>query len=141
MFPIKKGDIVFNHEQSKQLLKNGHISGRGKAYADGTVGNSLASGKLRPLQPGDKDYDLFKKFQDYQEKFKAQIIPPVNAIQKEVEAISRSISNVNTRNTEQLIHFSTGDIIVQGVQNVDGFAKAVKTHFPNDMIQALNTNR
>ncbi|MDE5590780.1 MAG: hypothetical protein K2J60_16850, partial [Acetatifactor sp.] len=38
MFPIKRGDIVFNHEQSEELLKNGHTSGRGKAYADGTVG-------------------------------------------------------------------------------------------------------
>lgn len=41
MFPIKKGDIVFNHEQSVNLLKNGHISGRGKAYADGTVGGFI----------------------------------------------------------------------------------------------------
>ena len=34
MFPIKKGDIVFNHEQTEALLKYGHISGHGKAYAD-----------------------------------------------------------------------------------------------------------
>ncbi len=48
MFPIKKGDIVFNHEQSVELLKNGHTSGRGKAYADGTVGGgkALINGKI-----------------------------------------------------------------------------------------------
>lgn len=34
---IKKGDIIFNHKQTEQLLKNGHISSRGKAYANGTA--------------------------------------------------------------------------------------------------------
>lgn len=69
MFPIKKGDIVFNHEQSVELLKNGHTSGRGKAYADGTVGGGkilTSDGSiLRPLQPGDKMYDLCQKFDAY----------------------------------------------------------------------------
>ena len=38
---IRKGDIIFNHKQTKQLLKNGHITGRGKikggAFARGTA--------------------------------------------------------------------------------------------------------
>lgn len=36
----KKGDIVFNHKQSEELLKNGYVTsggGRGKALADGTA--------------------------------------------------------------------------------------------------------
>lgn len=36
---LKKGDIVFNASQTEQLLKYGSISGRGRAYAEGTVGN------------------------------------------------------------------------------------------------------
>ena len=32
---VKKGDIIFNHKQTKSLLKNGYINSRGKAYADG----------------------------------------------------------------------------------------------------------
>lgn len=36
---LKKGDIIFNGEQTEQLLKHGRIAGHGKAYADGTVGN------------------------------------------------------------------------------------------------------
>lgn len=42
--PIQKGDIVFNHEQTKDLLRNGRTtrgSGRGKAYASG---NAFATG-------------------------------------------------------------------------------------------------
>jgi TP901 family phage tail tape measure protein len=38
---VKRGDIIFNHEQTKQLLKHGHITGRGKmkggAFAGGTA--------------------------------------------------------------------------------------------------------
>lgn len=35
---LKRGSIVFNHKQSEQLLSNGYITGRGKAYAEGTIG-------------------------------------------------------------------------------------------------------
>lgn len=34
---LKKGDIVFDAEQTEELLKRGHISSRGVAYAGGTV--------------------------------------------------------------------------------------------------------
>lgn len=34
---VKKGDIIFNHRQTEQLLKNGYVTGRGKAYASGTA--------------------------------------------------------------------------------------------------------
>ena len=33
---VKKGDIIFNHKQTEELIQNGHITGRGKAYANGT---------------------------------------------------------------------------------------------------------
>ena len=37
---INKGDIIFNHKQTEQLFKNGHVTsngGRGKAFVNGTV--------------------------------------------------------------------------------------------------------
>ena len=40
---VQKGDIIFNHKQSEELLKNGHVTGRGKlhggslSYASGTA--------------------------------------------------------------------------------------------------------
>lgn len=43
---LKKGDIIFNHKQSEELLKKGYVTsggGRGKAYANGT-NNSFAGG-------------------------------------------------------------------------------------------------
>ena len=40
---VPRGSIIFNHKQSEQLLKNGHITSRGKAYALGTTKNSGAA--------------------------------------------------------------------------------------------------
>lgn len=40
---VKPDDIIFNASQTKQLLKNGHINSRGKAYADGTGFTPLSS--------------------------------------------------------------------------------------------------
>lgn len=39
---VRKGDIIFNHKQTKQLLENGYVAGRGKlkggsAFASGTA--------------------------------------------------------------------------------------------------------
>lgn len=49
-FPIRRGDIVFNHRQSQELLRNKKVtsgSGRGNSYANGNAyleGNAFASG-------------------------------------------------------------------------------------------------
>lgn len=34
---VKKGDIIFNHRQTEDLLSKGYITGRGKAFAEGTA--------------------------------------------------------------------------------------------------------
>ena len=101
MFHIKPGDIVFNAEQSAALLKYGKISGRGKAYADGTVGDPFASGKLRPLQPGDRAYELQQKMNDYLAKMggdTASLLAPVNAMQKNMEQMTQALNTVNNIN-------------------------------------------
>ena len=54
--------IVFNHEQTEDLLKHGHISGRGKAYADGTVGGGKHSLNLLSITlfyfSGQSNYEI-----------------------------------------------------------------------------------
>lgn len=100
--PIKKGDIVFNHKQSEQLLKYGHISGRGRAYADGTVGSSLASGRLLPLADDHPSMELQRKFSAYMDKVSSnldELILPVNEIHKNMGNMSNVINNLNTINT------------------------------------------
>lgn len=44
---IKKGDIIFNHKQTEDLLSKGYVTGRGKAYASGTA----YSGLWNPTSP------------------------------------------------------------------------------------------
>lgn len=50
-FDVKKGDIIFNHKQTEELLKNGYVTGRGRAYAGGTVGGAAYSGLWNPTSP------------------------------------------------------------------------------------------
>ena len=115
MVSIKKGDIVFNHEQSEALLKNGHISGRGKAYADGTVGDKFASGVLRPPQPGDPMYDNIQKINAYFEQHNSAVsslLSPVNTIQRDMGQMAKSISTVNNVNNSRMQNVTIGDIHV-----------------------------
>ncbi len=105
MFPIKKGDIVFNHEQTEELLKNGHISGHGKAYADGTVGGGkvlLPDGQVLFRVPDDSPlFDLRRKAEAYMEKTGSkleEVLKPVNAIQHHFEEIEKIIDNSTYNN-------------------------------------------
>lgn len=43
---IPQGSVVFNAEQSKKLLKNGHINGRGRSYLSGTAYAGGAHGSI-----------------------------------------------------------------------------------------------
>lgn len=49
LFRHKKGDIIFNHKQTQDILKNGHTNSRGKAFAGGNV-NSLPKEYSLPSQ-------------------------------------------------------------------------------------------
>ncbi len=140
MFPIKKGDIVFNHEQSEQLLKNGHISGRGKAYADGNVGNTPIISIPDTFVLGRDGFEGMAGINLFND-FINSVATPMLSIDRNVDNIRNNVNSINNKSTQQQVSFSTGDIIVQGVQDVDGFAKAVKTHFPNAMLQAVNVTR
>lgn len=52
---IKKGDIIFNHKQTEDLLSKGRIIGRGKAYASGTA-YSKTDGMFSSYTIGDGGY-------------------------------------------------------------------------------------
>lgn len=138
---LPKDTVILNEEQTKKMLGNkGTVLGN--AYANGTIDVPVnLPSYLRPLQEGDKMYDLIQKMNNYQESFGGQIIHPVNAIQKNMDTIVRNISNVNNNSMQNVTNLNMGDIVVQGVQDVDGLAHAIKTRFPNAMIQAMSTTR
>ena len=67
----EKGDLIFNHLQTKELLDKGNIVKTGKAYANGNIQYSDGTviqpdgSVLRPLQPGDKMWDMYHAFDAY----------------------------------------------------------------------------
>jgi hypothetical protein len=74
---VKKGDIIFNHKQTESLLKNGYVTGRGKAYASGTSGNRkwFESGAFRDgWQFGDLYKTLFASELDLKENVTAGLV-------------------------------------------------------------------
>ncbi len=68
MSDLPKGTVIYNEEQTEKILDNKAVP-VGKAFADGTDDNiwtTLADGtRIRPLQPGDKMYDMVQKFDAY----------------------------------------------------------------------------
>ncbi len=116
MTNIQKGDIVFNHGQSVELLKHGHISGRGKAYADGTVGGSKVLTKdgriFEPYDP-DKDDSSFSKL------YKAWNAYYVN-VDKNIEDISRHlVMEHNQKMNKELTEFvNSASSVVNNTSNV-----------------------
>ena len=149
MFPIKKGDIVFSHEQSVELLKNGHTSGRGKAYADGTVGGGRflgADGHIySPIQPGDRAWDLIHKCKPLVDKIldgQEELVS--NAMidyQKQIQQITKTINNNNVinniannnRNIQPNITFGDIHITCPGVTD-----KQVAEKLPGLLDEALD---
>lgn len=50
---VKKGDIIFNHEQTKDLLSKGYVTGRGKLQGGYALASGTAyAGLWRPTDPG-----------------------------------------------------------------------------------------
>lgn len=121
---IPANSIVFNHLQTKELLSKGNIVGRGRALASGTalangtsnnaddsIWTTLADGsKVRPLQPGDKMYDLVQKFDAYFKSMDGNLEKLVpNSFyehQRQMEDMAKQINYVssvvnNNRNVQQ----------------------------------------
>lgn len=100
---LPKDTVILNEEQTNKMLNNkGTVLG--KAHANGTIDVPVnLPSYLRPLQEGDKMYDLIKKLETNNELIQSKIIPPVNSIQKNIDMVTRNISNVNNiKNTNNI---------------------------------------
>lgn len=140
MMSLKKGDIIFSHSQTKELLKNGKIHSRGKAvgthsYADGTPLKSA-------LKFAGADYSstqlaaLATKLTGVMDG----ISVGVDSIERRTTELANKVPNVTTNTANKTSNVTIGDIHVSGVQDVDSFAKAVKSYLPGKMLQELHKN-
>ena len=87
MSDLPKGTVIFNEEQTRQIMKNkGEVV---EAYKSGTVRMSdgtviTPEGKVHyPLTPSDRTYQMMKKFEEYFAANKDAFIKPANAMVKE----------------------------------------------------------
>lgn len=140
MMSLKKGDIIFSHSQTKELLKNGKIHSRGKAvgthsYADGTPLKSA-------LKFAGSDYSstqlaaLATKLTGVMDGISVGI----DSIERRTTELANKVPNVTTNTANKTSNVTIGDIHVSGVQDVDSFAKAVKSYLPGRMFQELHKN-
>lgn len=107
---LQPNDIVFNHLQTAELLKNGHISSRGKALANGTVNDGTivkSNGTVfRPLQPGDHGYELNQFVEQLKNKMIdfGEVIPRITDIDKNVDSITKNMNSINNNNSMRQIY-------------------------------------
>jgi len=96
---VKKGDIIFNHKQTEELLKNGRVTGRGKAYASGTAFASIDT--FTPYVPpsvssggnSNSDNDSSDDYNDDAEQVVDFIEMKLEEIEAIIEKTSSRISN------------------------------------------------
>ena len=149
MMDLPKDTVIYNEEQTKKIMDN-KIDVSGNAHADGTddtIWTTLADGtKVRPLQPGDKMYDLQQKFEAYFKSIDGNLEKLVpNSFYEQnrewnklADQITYANSVVNNKNVQQPVTIQVGDIHLTGVQDVNGLAHAIKTRLPNAMLQEMH---
>ena len=66
---LPKDAIIFNHLQTEQLFKNGHINSRGKSYANGNAyaGGTFYGDYLSKYQSGSSGYGSLDKAEEAEE--------------------------------------------------------------------------
>ena len=114
---LQKGDIVFNHLQTRELLSKGNYVGRGKAVASGTaltnatthVNSTVNDGV--PLYPSQETLDFMKRSKQWEMQMELianntyGILSPLHEIKRNTEnMISNvsSISNVTNNNKNNI---------------------------------------
>lgn len=153
MHNLQPGDIVFNHVQTEELLKNGHISSRGKAYANGTVNKPSVLDRLRAQGYEVQKYewkDMYGNLispQQMNEAAKAWVsgtyecLTPMNDFKEKIKETVKVIEGANVVNNtmnQQPISVTMGDIHLHEVQDVDGLSKAIIHQMPGKMLQAIH---
>jgi len=131
LFHHKKGDIIFNHKQTQDILKNGHTNSRGKAFAGGNVSSlpkeySLPSqevmDRMAKLEAGfnslNRDESLLVQMQirDNTKKIYEQNARAIQEIQK----YNKSNSTSNTYN------YSIDAIELPNVMNGEDFYRDIR---------------
>ena len=143
MSDLPKGTVIFNEEQTRQIMKNkGEVV---EAYKSGTVRMSdgtviTPEGKVHyPLTPSDPTYQMMKKFEEYFAANKDAFIKPANAMNNAAESADRVFETINNNNTmNRNINVDVGGVHVHGVQNPEEFSDVVNLRIHNKILQEMH---
>lgn len=116
MMDLPKDTVIYNEEETKKIMDH-KVDVSGNAHADGTddsIWTTLADGtKIRPLQPGDKMYDMVQKFDAYFKSMDGNLekLVPNSFYErnKEMNKLADQISYANSivnnnKNVQQPVH-------------------------------------
>lgn len=95
MFNVKKGDIIFNHQQTKDLLDKGCAMGHGVAYAEGNAGRVTMTAGIRPFRHGDPTYDMMQQFKACYSNNVDALNLNTNALNQRHEDFMRQVQNIS----------------------------------------------
>lgn len=109
MSDLPRNTVIYNEEQTKRIMNN-KLETVSTAYEGGTVKKVGLPSYLRPIQEGDPWFDLVQKVEANRDKLVGTLVPPVTAIEKNLEMMARNINNVNNNMSRQNI--TIGDISV-----------------------------
>ena len=126
---LKKGDIIFNHKQTKAILKNGRksvidkLNEKGRAVYSKLTGSSFAAGTMSK--------NVFDAL--------------INGLSNTVGSFV-NVPNYGARSAQyapgyagsQSMSINIGDIHVHGVDNVNGLSQEIINRLPNTLLQKLN---
>lgn len=108
MVHLKKGDIVFNHKQTAELLSKGHTTGRGKALVEGnarvgggTLGGNKYTSSNSSKSSSDSSSSSGKSSSDKKKKDKKEI-DKMDWIEVAIDRIERKINKL--KNTADNIY-------------------------------------
>lgn len=119
LMDLPKDTVIYNEEQTKKILDD-KVNVSGNTHADGTddsIWTTLADGtKIRPLQPGDKMYDLVQKFDTYFKSIDGNLekLTPNSFYdhQKQMEQVANQITTSNVVTNNNKPNVTIGDIHV-----------------------------
>jgi hypothetical protein len=142
MGALPKGTVIFNEEQTRQIMKNkGEVV---ETYKSGTVRMSDGTvispeGKVyHPLSPSDPTYQMMKKFEEYFAVNKDAFVKPAYAMNNAAEAMKTVIETINNNNTvNRNVNVDVGGIHVHGVQNPEDFSDIVSMRAHNRILQEM----
>lgn len=107
MSDLPKDTVIYNEEQTRKIMNNKPES-VSTAYEGGTVKKVGLPSYLRPIQEGDPWFDLVQKVEANRDKLVGTLVPPVTAIEKNLEMMARNINNVN--NNSNMASYSVGEV-------------------------------